>query len=67
MDLFNIQCQIDSLQQQIDQLRSMIPIMPHDNTGAGNSSGKDYISGNDSRIVFTPRGNNLVMVDVYYV
>lgn len=65
MDLFNIQCQIDSLQQQIDQLRSMIAPAPHDNHGA--CGGTDYISGNDSEIVFTPCGTKLAKVDVYYV
>ena len=60
-----------NLQQQIDQLRSMIPMVPpreEESMFNGNGGGAEYISGDDSNVVFTPvSGTNKIKVDVYYV
>ena len=58
---------IQNLQQQIDQLRSMIPMMPFEQE-KGDDGGNEYICGDDSNVVFTPvSGTNQIKLDVYYV
>ena len=56
------------LRYEIDQARSMIPLVGNENGGKGASDAPEYICGDDSNIVFTPvDGGNQVKLDVYYV
>lgn len=63
--------EINQIRSEIDQLRSMIPLVDDEKGGGGGEGGgesPEYISGDDSNIVFTPVANsNQIKVDVYYV
>ena len=62
---------IANLQQQIDQIRSMIPVPEYASLPMQGEDEPPYVSGDDSNIVFTPatdeNGKAVIKVDVYYV
>ena len=65
-----MQTAMASMQAEIDQLRSMIPLGGDGGDDGGNDGGgdaKEYICGDYSNVVFTDAGNNQVKVDVFYV